>query len=65
VQAAKDLSKLLSGVPMGAWVALSGDEERVLAYAADPAEVVKRANELGESDPVIVRVPENPSSLVV
>jgi hypothetical protein len=65
LQAAKDISKLLSGVPKGAWVALSGDEERVLAYAADLAEVVKRANELGESDPVIVRVPENPSSLVV
>jgi hypothetical protein len=65
VQAAKDLSKLLSGIPKGAWVALSGDEERVLAYASDLAEVVSKANELGESDPVIVRVPENPSSLVV
>jgi hypothetical protein len=65
VQAAKDISKILSGVPKGAWVALSGDEERVLAYASDLAEVVKQANDLGESDPVIVRVPENPSSLVV
>ena len=65
MQAAKDLSKLLSGIPKGAWVALSGDEERVLAYASDLAEVVSKANELGESDPVVVRVPENPSSLVV
>jgi len=65
VQAAKDIFKLLSGVPKGAWVASSGDEERVLAYAVDLAEAVKKANELGESDPVIVRVPENPSSLVV
>ncbi len=65
MQAAKDISKLLSGVPKGAWVALSDDEDRVVAYAADLAEVVKRANELGESDPLVVRVPENPSSLVV
>ena len=65
MQAAKDLSKLLSGIPKGAWVVLSGDEERVLAYASDLAEVVSKANELGESDPVIVRVLENPSSLVV
>lgn len=62
---AKDISKLLSGVPRGAWVALSSDEERLIVYAADLAEVVKRAKELGEPDPVIIRVPENPSSLVV
>jgi hypothetical protein len=61
----KDISKLLINVPKGAWVALSADEARVLAYAADLAEVVKKANELGEPDPVIVRVPENPSSLVL
>jgi hypothetical protein len=61
----KDISKLLINVPKGAWVALSADEARVLAYAADLAEVVKKANELGESDPVIVRVPENASSLVL
>jgi hypothetical protein len=61
----KDISKLLINVPKGAWVVLSADEARVLAYAADLAEVVKKANELGESDPVIVRVPENASSLVL
>jgi hypothetical protein len=63
--AAKDISKLLSGIPRGAWVALSSDEERVLASAADLAEVVKKANDLGEPDPVVVRVPQNPSSLIV
>lgn len=65
VLAAKDISKLLLGIPRGAWVALSADEERVLAYGTELAEVVKKANELGEADPVVVRVPESSSSLVV
>lgn len=61
----KDISRLLADIPRGAWVALSSDQERVLAYAADLAQAVKKANELGESDPVVVRIPENPSSLVL
>jgi hypothetical protein len=65
VLAAKDISKLLLGIPRGAWVALSADEGRLIAYAADATEVVKRAKELGESNPVIVRVREDPSSLLV
>ena len=63
--APKDISKLLLGIPRGAWVALSAHEEPLIAYAADVTEVVKRAKELGESDPVIVRVPEDSSSLVM
>ena len=54
----------LLGIPRGARVALSADEGRLIAYAADVTEVVKRAKELGESDPVIVRVPEDSSSLL-
>ena len=61
----KDISKLLANIPRGAWVALSADQERVMAYAADLAQAVKQANELGEPDPVVVRVPENPSSWVL
>ena len=63
--AAKDISKLLLGIPRGAWVALSAHEERLIAYAADVTEVVKMAKELGESDPVIIRVPDDSSSLVM
>jgi hypothetical protein len=65
VLAAKDISRLLEGVPKGAWVALSHDEERRLAYADDLAEAVKKANALGEPDPVVVRVPKDNSSLVL
>lgn len=55
---AKDVSKLLADVPKGAWVALSQDQERVIAYAAELQEVLRKAKEAGESDPIITRVPE-------
>jgi uncharacterized protein DUF5678 len=55
---AKDVSKLLADIPKGAWVALSRDEERVIAYAAELQEVLRKAKEAGESDPIITRVAE-------
>jgi hypothetical protein len=63
--AVKDVSKVLAGVPKGAWVALSKDEERVVAYAADLQEVIRKAREAGEADPVITRVPEAESSTLL
>ncbi len=63
--AVKDVSKLIAGVPKGAWVALSKDEERLIAYAAELNEVVKKAKEAGEADPVVLRVPEDGSSLLL
>ena len=56
--AVKDVSKLLADVPRGAWVALSRDEERVIAYSAELQDVLQKAKEAGETDPVITRVPE-------
>jgi hypothetical protein len=56
--AAKDVTKLLAGVPRGAWVALSNDEDRVIAYAAELQEAIEKAKEAGETDPVVIRVPE-------
>lgn len=58
MQAVKDISKLLADVPKGAWVAFSKDQERVIAYAAELEEVLRKAKEAGESDPIITRVPE-------
>jgi uncharacterized protein DUF5678 len=63
--AVKDVSKLLSGVPKGAWVALSGDEERVIAYAAELQEVLKKSKEAGEADPIVIRVPEADASTLL
>jgi hypothetical protein len=57
--AVKDISKLLVDVPKGAWVALSKDEERVVAYAAELSDALQKAKEAGEDAPVIVRVPES------
>lgn len=57
----KDFSKVLAGIPKGAWVALSQDEGRVVAYAAELQEALEKAKEAGESDPVVLRVPETDS----
>lgn len=55
----KDISKLLAGIPEGAWVALSNDEGRVVAYAAELQDAIHKAKELGEADPVVFRVPDS------
>jgi hypothetical protein len=59
-----DFGKLLEGVPVGAWVAISHDEDRVLAYAAELKDAIRKAHELGEKDPVIVRVPQSPGAFL-
>ncbi len=56
--AVKELPKLLADIPKGAWVALSHDDERVLAYGAELQEVLQKAKASGEKDPVVIRVPQ-------
>jgi uncharacterized protein DUF5678 len=56
--ALKDISSILAEIPKGAWVALSKDETKVIAFAAELQEVLKKAKEAGEDKPVILRVPE-------
>ena len=34
------------------------DEERVIAYAAELQEALRKAKEAGENDPIVTRVPE-------
>lgn len=63
--AVKDVSRLLVGVPKGAWVALSKDEERVIAYAAELQDAIQKANDAGENDPIVMRVPEVDSSTLL
>ena len=60
--AAKDISGLLANVPKEAWVALSKDEERLVAYAAELQEAIRKAKEAGENDPIVIRVPETEGS---
>lgn len=62
---ALDFRSLLEGIPRGAWVALSAHHERVLAFGAELAAVVAEARAKGEQNPVITRVPETASALML
>lgn len=65
MSAVKDLAKLLADIPRGSWVAISHDEERVVAYAAFLDEALKKAKEAGEENPVVIRVPENQAAVLL
>ncbi len=60
-----DFGTLLRGIPKGAWVAISENQERVVAYSADMHDVLEQARRLGEADPIILRVPESESALML
>ncbi len=62
---ALDLEKLLRDVPRGAWVAISEDKEEVITYGADMRTVLEEARKMGEKDPLITRVPESNTTLVL
>ncbi|MGD0481005.1 MAG: DUF5678 domain-containing protein [Terracidiphilus sp.] len=49
--------KLLSSAPLDAWIALSQDESRIVATGADYSEAARKADEAGETDPVILKTP--------
>jgi hypothetical protein len=62
---AVDLKELMKNVPRGAWVAISEDGQRVVAYGSDMREVLDEAKRLGEKDPLIARVPESTAALIL
>ena len=49
----------LAHAPLDRWVALSADETRVVADGGTFEEVAAAAERAGESDPLIVRIPED------
>jgi uncharacterized lipoprotein YddW (UPF0748 family) len=53
-----DFGKLLEGIPQGAWVAIAQNENRVIAHAAELQDAIRMAQELGEPNPIVVRVPQ-------
>jgi hypothetical protein len=61
----KNLSELLAHVPSGAWVAISRDGSRVIAFAAEMRDVVDKAREAGETDPIITRVPQSNIAMIL
>ena len=61
--AAIDYSEIVKGIPSGAWVAISEQNQTVVAYGADLATVLNAARDRGEDHPLIVRIPEQTSVL--
>jgi Family of unknown function (DUF5678) len=60
-----DLTGLLKDVARGSWVAISSDETHVVASGPDMQVVIDTAKRLGEQTPIITRVPEQASTLVL
>jgi hypothetical protein len=63
--AIRDFAKLFQGIPKGSWAAVSHDEQRVVAHGFDLKEVMERAKREGEDKPILTRVPETDSALVL
>jgi len=57
--------ELLRTAPLNSWVALSGDESRIIATAATYSEVVGLCEQAGERDTLIIKTPEQWSSFTV
>jgi hypothetical protein len=62
---ASTLSQLLATVPQGAWVAISRDGSRVIAFGAEVRDVIEKAREENEQDPIITRVPQANLALIL
>ena len=57
--------ELLRSAPLSSWVALSADETRIVATGATYSEVVELSERAGETDPLIIKTPEQWSSFAV
>ena len=55
---AQERVKILADAPPNSWVALSQDESRVIAKGENYIQAVENAHDAGESDPVLIRVPD-------
>ncbi len=62
---ALDFTELLKDIPRGAWVAISEANNRVVSYGSDVNKVLMDAKSQGEADPIILRVPETSTSLML
>jgi len=61
--AVADFAGLLKGIPSGAWVAISEKEHKVIAFGADAQSVYTEAQNKGEMQPLIVRVPDEATTM--
>ena len=56
---------LFKGIPKGAWVAVSEDQERVIEFGFEMREVLAKARASGEPNPIMIRVPESVGALIL
>lgn len=61
----KDRLEALLKAPSDGWVAFSEDEARVVAYGLSYEEAASRAEQAGEKDPLLVKVPADWTELVL
>jgi hypothetical protein len=64
MMSAEERVRLLRKAKPNSWVALSGDESKVVAYGDSYSEVVRAAESVGETEPVILKIPETWASKV-
>ncbi len=55
--------ELLRSAPLNSWIALSEDESRIVATGATYSEVVELSERAGVRDPLIIKTPEQWTSL--
>jgi hypothetical protein len=56
---AEERVRILSEAKPNSWLAFSSDESKVVACGATYAEAVENAERNGETDPVLVQIPDS------
>jgi hypothetical protein len=59
-----DLTTVLKDAPRGEWLALSYTRDRIVAHALNLTEAKEAAQRLGESNPIMMKVPP-PHALIL
>ena len=54
---ATDFTAILKDAPVGEWIALSSDQQRIVATAKTLESAIASAHDLGEEDPVMMKIP--------
>ena len=57
--------EMLRQAPMDSWIALSADEEKMVASGTTFSEAVENAKKVGEHEPVLIHTPEEWTPIVV
>jgi uncharacterized protein DUF5678 len=59
MMSAEERVKILRDAKPNSWVAFSEDESKVIAFGDTYSQVVQAAENLGEIQPLVVKIPEN------